>query len=110
MSWWLERIRGLGHQNVLLLGNKCDSDSEREREVSYYEARDFAERHRLHFFEVSAKLGTNLEMAFLHFVHRDIKWKKEPASTLHDALRGGGDGYHALMLPHSSVHAVILCP
>ena len=67
---WLEEIRKLGHKNILLLGNKCDCID--ERRVSYYEAKDFADNNRLDYFEVSAKNGTNLELALLHFIHRDL--------------------------------------
>ena len=71
---WLQEIRELGPNNILLLGNKCDRID--ERRVSYYEAKNFADDNRLDYFEVSAKNGTNLELAVLHFIQRGLHWRK----------------------------------
>lgn len=75
---WLEELKShdfSGRQpRFLLLGNKCDR--RRERTVSYMEAKDFADENDLMFFEVSAKEGTNLELAFMSFVHNNLKrWR-----------------------------------
>lgn len=76
---WLEELRRYdfcGRQpRILLLGNKCDR--RRERAVSYIEAKDFADENDLMFFEVSAKEGTNLELAFITFVYSNLKrWRE----------------------------------
>ena len=47
----------------MLIGNKCDLDS--ERAVSYDEGLQFAEEHHLTFLETSAKTAQNVEEAFL---------------------------------------------
>ena len=76
---WLEELRRhdfSGRQpRFLLLGNKCDR--RRERAVSYIEAKDFADENDLMFFEVSAKDDTNLELAFISFVHDNLKWWRD---------------------------------
>ena len=48
-----------------LAGNKCEYDW--KREVSYIEAKDFADEHGIELFEVSAKDGINLELALMSF-------------------------------------------
>jgi Ras-related protein Rab-14 len=51
------------HTTMILLGNKCDLDE--QREVSFEEASKFAEENGLLFLECSAKNGDNVEQAFL---------------------------------------------
>ena len=87
VAQWLQEIQELGHNNILLLGNKCDCTD--ERRVSYCEAKKFADDNRLHYFEVSAKNGTNLELALLHFIQRDLQWMKIPV-LCHDHSLGYG--------------------
>jgi len=63
--YWLKHVKkycSIGTK-VLLLGNKCDV--ERGRKVDYSTVKDFAEEKGITFFEVSAKDGTNVELAFL---------------------------------------------
>ncbi len=51
---------------MLLVGNKSD-DTERN-EVDCETARNFADEHNMTFFEVSAKDGTNIELALVSLV------------------------------------------
>ena len=44
---------------VMLIGNKADLED--DREVSYDEGRQFAEKRQIGFFEISAKTGKNFE-------------------------------------------------
>ena len=53
-------------ERFLLLGNKCECERW-NRQVSYTEAKDFADEHGIMLFEVSAKDGTNLELALMSF-------------------------------------------
>jgi GTPase SAR1 family protein len=45
------------------LGNKCDLDS--QRQVTQEEGNTFAQKHGLHFLEVSAKTAENVDEVFL---------------------------------------------
>ena len=53
----------------ILIGNK--SDLENKREVSFEEAKKFAEENKMKFFETSAKDGTNV-LEFLTEMTKDI--------------------------------------
>lgn len=46
-----------------MIGNKCDLEA--QRDVTYEEARQFAEENGLMFVEASAKTGDGVEEAFL---------------------------------------------
>ena len=48
---------------IFLIGNKCDLEA--QRDVTYEEARQFAEENGLMFVESSAKTGDGVEEAFL---------------------------------------------
>ncbi|PNF41547.1 hypothetical protein B7P43_G12312 [Cryptotermes secundus] len=48
---------------IFLIGNKCDLDA--QRDVTYEEAKQFADENGLMFVEASAKTGENVEEAFL---------------------------------------------
>lgn len=61
---WIIDIRNFGMKNVdiCILGNKVDNES--KRVVSFIEAKDYAQSQSCSYFEVSAKLGTNITLAF----------------------------------------------
>ncbi|KAK3728684.1 hypothetical protein RRG08_041868 [Elysia crispata] len=65
LSSWLTDARNLTNPNtvIFLIGNKCDLDA--QRDVTYEEAKQFAEENGLMFLECSAKTGENVEDAFL---------------------------------------------
>jgi len=76
LTGWLEDIREDGHPEVplILIGNKCDLES--ERAVSYNEGDSFASKNGLFFLEVSAKSGDNVQEAFqkmIEMIHEKIK-------------------------------------
>ena len=48
---------------IFLIGNKCDLEA--QRDVTFEEARQFAEENGLMFVEASAKTGDGVEEAFL---------------------------------------------
>ena len=50
-------------QVIFLIGNKCDLEA--QRDVTYEEARQFADENGLMFVEASAKTGDGVEEAFL---------------------------------------------
>ena len=48
-------------QVIFLIGNKCDLEA--QRDVTYEEARQFAEENGLMFCEASAKTGESVEVS-----------------------------------------------
>ena len=62
---WLKRDEKYLNDDVvkLLIGNKCDLKE--DRQVSYTEGQDYAERLGIRFFETSAKDCINVEEAFV---------------------------------------------
>ena len=65
LSSWLTDARNLTNPNtvIYLIGNKCDLES--QRDVTFDEAKLFAEENGLMFIEASARTGANVEEAFL---------------------------------------------
>uniref|UniRef100_UPI00358E6D5C ras-related protein Rab-14-like n=1 Tax=Myxine glutinosa TaxID=7769 RepID=UPI00358E6D5C len=65
LSSWLTDARNLTNPNtvIFLIGNKADLEA--QRDVTYEEAKQFAEENGLLFLEASAKTGDNVEEAFL---------------------------------------------
>ncbi|PWA24211.1 hypothetical protein CCH79_00016198 [Gambusia affinis] len=65
LSSWLTDARNLTNPNtvIILIGNKADLEA--QRDVTYEEAKQFAEENGLLFLEASAKTGENVEEAFL---------------------------------------------
>ena len=54
-----------------MIGNKCDLEA--QRDVTYEEARQFAEENGLMFCEASAKTGESVEVSFRKFLRRRVK-------------------------------------
>ncbi|XP_031617366.1 ras-related protein Rab-14 isoform X2 [Contarinia nasturtii] len=65
LSSWLTDTKNLTNPNtvIFLIGNKSDLSS--TREVTYEEAKEFADEHGLMFAETSAMTGAHVEDAFL---------------------------------------------
>eukprot|EP01120_Amphizonella_sp_Union-15-10_P002830 TRINITY_DN1311_c0_g1_i1.p1 TRINITY_DN1311_c0_g1~~TRINITY_DN1311_c0_g1_i1.p1 ORF type:complete len:220 (-),score=29.75 TRINITY_DN1311_c0_g1_i1:79-738(-) len=64
LTSWLTDTRNLTSPNtvIMLIGNK--KDLEAQRDVTYEEAKNFAEENGVFFVEASAKTGENVEEAF----------------------------------------------
>ena len=67
---WLEEVKKYEspEATVMLVGSKCDLTE--EKVVDYRTAKDFADERGIMLMEVSAKEGTNVELAFLTLVAR----------------------------------------
>jgi small GTP-binding protein len=65
LAQWIGDLRATTRADIVLvlLGNKCDLAD--RREVTRFEAEDFAKRMGIEFFETSAKTGENIEDAML---------------------------------------------
>ncbi|KAI0982590.1 hypothetical protein GJ496_007575 [Pomphorhynchus laevis] len=85
---WLTDAKALTSNNtvILLIGNK--SDLETQRDVSYDEAKSFADEHGLVFFETSARTGENVESAFLDIASNIYKKIKEGSIDINAAETG----------------------
>ena len=62
---WISEVRKHGGPNVvkLLVGNKCDLES--DRKVTYREAKKFADSNGMTYLETSAKARINVDEAFM---------------------------------------------
>ena len=64
---WLEEVKNASPEaTVMLVGGKCDLT--KEKVVDYRTAKDFADERGIMLMKVSAKEGTNVELAFLTLV------------------------------------------
>lgn len=66
-DWWIKMAeKACGKVPIILVGNKCDLTD--RRVVEYERARDFADEKGMLYIEVSARDGTNVELAFVTLV------------------------------------------
>jgi len=88
LSSWLSDARNLTNPNtvIFLVGNKADPDS--VRDVSYKEAKQFADENGLMFVEASAKTGENVEESFLWTAMTIYKNVQEGSMDLNAAESG----------------------
>ncbi|KAH3763745.1 Rab GTPase [Pelomyxa schiedti] len=94
LTSWLTDARNLTSAStvIMLIGSK--SDLEDQREVTYAEAKEFADQHGLQFTETSAKTGSNVEESFLRtaqLIFQGIQVNPETPTTTTDnpPIRGG---------------------
>ena len=61
---WIEDAKAIREDDVLLIlvGNKADMDS--QRQVTFEQGKEYAEKMNLLFFETSAKSGANVKLMF----------------------------------------------
>jgi len=76
------------NSSVVLVGNKCDMND--EREVSKEEGEALARKIGCFFFEASAKAGTNVDEAFTTLI-RETKQKIEKATEAATIVRENGE-------------------
>ena len=68
VSYWIEEVKKYlsPEATIMLVGSKCELTE--EKVVDYRTAKDFADERGIMLMEVSAKGGTNVELAFLTLV------------------------------------------
>ena len=64
VEFWLNEIKKEAPESIhyVLIGNK--NDLEEKRQIKYEEGKDFAEKHKMMFFEISAKNKINIDKIF----------------------------------------------
>ena len=73
---WVKEAEDIGDDyQKILIGNKCDLDS--EREVKEEEVEKFSNEKNIRYFETSAKNGTNLDEALSAIVELILKDKSD---------------------------------
>ncbi len=62
---WLTECNRHASTNVtkMLLGNKCDAES--QRQITYEQGKNLADKNNIEFMETSAKENTNIQEAFM---------------------------------------------
>lgn len=73
MTWFLELARHTGQepQSMILIGNKADMVD--QREVNFLEAMAFSYKHKMQYFETSAKTGFNVDLAICSLLNLCLK-------------------------------------
>ena len=71
----LNNLVDLSTKPVIIVGNKCDLSS--EREVTYEEGKEYAQKHGYSFYETSAKTGENVKEAFNDIFEKLYKLNEE---------------------------------
>ena len=64
IEFWLNELKKEAPESILLvlIGNKNDMNN--KRQINYEQGKDFAEKHKMLFFEVSAKNKINIDKIF----------------------------------------------
>ena len=66
ISLWIETIEdkvNINQKAIILVGNKCDIKNE-ERKIDKSKAEEFANSHKMKYYETSAKTGENIKIVF----------------------------------------------
>ena len=85
----LEKNLDLNNLYIYLIGNKADLIQ--EREVSYEEAKDFADKKNIPYIEISAKTGDNINKLFNQMIKgtviKIVEQKKKDKNFLSESFR-----------------------
>eukprot|EP01016_Furgasonia_blochmanni_P048239 TRINITY_DN7158_c0_g1_i6.p1 TRINITY_DN7158_c0_g1~~TRINITY_DN7158_c0_g1_i6.p1 ORF type:complete len:283 (-),score=46.93 TRINITY_DN7158_c0_g1_i6:128-976(-) len=102
--YWLNEVESYSEKNVemALLGNK--SDMGEGKAVTYDEAKDFARKKKMHFFEVSAKTSDNVTEAFVTISKKLIESKEKEKERDRESARNQKTTVSKLTTPASSLN------
>ena len=75
INFWMEFVKenAIGEPKFILVGNKCDLSE--QRQVSFNEGQELANKYNIKFIETSAKNGTNVNELF-QFIANEIYQSK----------------------------------
>ena len=92
LNLWFEELEknlDLNNLYIYLIGNKADLIQ--EREVSYEEAKDFADKKNIPYIEISAKTGDNINKLFNQMIKgiviKIVEQKKKDKNFLSESFR-----------------------
>ena len=92
LNLWFEELEknlDLNNLYIYLIGNKADLIQ--EREVSYEEAKDFADKKNISYIEISAKTGDNINKLFNQMIKgtviKIVEQKKKDKNFLSESFR-----------------------
>lgn len=105
--FWINEVESYAEKDVemLLLGNKSDAD---KKQVEYNQAKEYASKKGMEFFEVSAKNASNVASAFSKVAmklmeKKDAKSKEKKASR--DLSKGRSNSGKGMNATQSSSNA-----
>jgi len=105
---WLNELREMADHDILIMmvGNKCDL--EQQREVPTKEAEAFAEANKISFLETSALNGSNVNQAFETLLHEIYKMvsKKKPLLDEGEWMNSGSN----IKPPTPTTQSIIITP
>ena len=86
LKYWLEELKSNAPEDIVycILGNKSDSTA--DRVVDYEKAKEFAGDNL--YYEVSAKTGNNVTLAFEQLTYGIIEKQKEEENNPNKVIRG----------------------
>ena len=86
ISGWIKSIRESkgGNIPIVLLGNKCDLEN--NREITKEEGKKLANEYNIGFFEISNKKGINIEESCLELINKIIE-NRENNEVLKEEMR-----------------------
>ena len=92
LNYWLEELEkncDINNLFIYLVGNKADLI--KEREVSYEEAKDFADKINIPYIEISAKTGDNINKLFNKMIKgtviKIVEQKKKDKNFFSESFR-----------------------
>ena len=89
---WFQELKEFaeGNPRMILVGNKIDL---KNREISNEEATNLARQFDCKFYEVSAFLGTNVDVIFNDLAKEIFQQKKRDKRDKRELIIGNGDSY-----------------